>query len=61
VTEGVVSAGFDQGDFRKQIEAQTPLGRIGQVDDVAPAAVFFASTDSAWITGETLRIAGGLR
>jgi 3-oxoacyl-[acyl-carrier protein] reductase len=61
VTEGVVSAGFDQGDFRKQIEAQTPLGRIGQVDDVAPAAVFFASTDSQWITGETLRIAGGLR
>jgi len=61
VTEGVVSAGFDQGDFRKQIEAQTPLGRIGQVDDVAPAAVFFASADSQWITGETLRIAGGLR
>ena len=61
VTEGVVSAGFDQGDFRKQIEAQTPLGRIGQVDDVAPAAVFFASADSRWITGETLRIAGGLR
>ena len=61
VTEGVVSAGFDQGDFRKQVEAQTPLGRIGQVDDVAPAAVFFASGDSAWITGETLRIAGGLR
>ena len=48
-------------ELRKQIEAQTPLGRIGQVDDVAPAAVFFASTDSAWITGETLRIAGGLR
>jgi 3-oxoacyl-[acyl-carrier protein] reductase len=61
VTEGVLSAGFDQGDFRKQIEAQTPLGRIGQVDDVAPAAVFFASADSQWITGETLRIAGGLR
>jgi 3-oxoacyl-[acyl-carrier protein] reductase len=61
VTEGVVSAGFDQGDFRKQIEAQTPLGRIGQVNDVAPAAVFFASADSQWITGETLRIAGGLR
>jgi 3-oxoacyl-[acyl-carrier protein] reductase len=61
VTEGVVSAGFDQGDFRKQLEAQTPLGRIGQVDDVAPAAVFFASADSQWITGETLRIAGGLR
>lgn len=61
MTEGVQSAGFDQGDFRKQVEAMTPLGRIGQVEDVAPAAVFFASSDSQWITGETLRIAGGLR
>ena len=61
VTEGVLASGFDSGDFRKQIEAQTPLGRIGEVDDVAPAAVFFASSDSKWITGETLRIAGGLR
>lgn len=61
VTEGVVSGGFDQGDFRKQLESQTPLGRIGQVEDVAPAAVFFASQDSSWITGETLVIAGGLR
>jgi 3-oxoacyl-[acyl-carrier protein] reductase len=60
-TEGVRAGGFDQGDFRKQIEAITPLGRIGQVEDVAPAAVFFASSDSDWITGETLRIAGGLR
>ncbi|HTC95858.1 MAG TPA: glucose 1-dehydrogenase [Terriglobales bacterium] len=60
-TEGVRAGGFDQGDFRKQIEAITPLGRIGQVDDVAPAAVFFASADSGWITGETLRVAGGLR
>ena len=61
VTEGVVAGGFDQGDFRKQLESQTPLGRIGQVEDVAPAAVFFASQDSSWITGETLVIAGGLR
>jgi len=60
-TEGVRAGGFDQGDFRKQIEAITPLGRIGQVEDVAPAAVFFASSDSGWITGETLRVAGGLR
>jgi 3-oxoacyl-[acyl-carrier protein] reductase len=43
------------------MEAQTPLGRIGQVEDIAPAAVFFASSDAAWITGETLVIAGGLR
>lgn len=61
VTEGVLAGGFDVGDFRKQMEAMTPLGRIGQVEDVAPAAVFFASADSGWITGETLRIAGGLR
>jgi 3-oxoacyl-[acyl-carrier protein] reductase len=60
-TEGVQAGGFDQGDFRNSMEAQTPLGRIGQVEDIAPAAVFLASDDSAWITGETLRIAGGLR
>jgi 3-oxoacyl-[acyl-carrier protein] reductase len=47
--------------MRKQTEAQTPLGRIGQPQDIAPAAVFLASTDAAWITGETLLIAGGLR
>jgi 3-oxoacyl-[acyl-carrier protein] reductase len=60
-TEGVVTAGFLESDFRKQMQAQTPLGRIGKVEDIAPAAVFFASGDSAWITGETLVIAGGLR
>src|SRR6058998_1838746 len=60
-TEGVRAAGFDQGDLRKGVEAQTPFGRVGQPNDIAPAAVFFASSDSAWITGETLRVAGGLR
>jgi 3-oxoacyl-[acyl-carrier protein] reductase len=60
VTEGVQSSGLDQSDFRKDIESRTPLGRIGKVEDIAPAAVFFASNDSAWITGETLVIAGGL-
>src|SRR5213076_3524312 len=60
-TEGVRAAGFDQGDLRKSVEAQTPFGRVGQPNDIAPAAVFFASSDSAWITGETLRVAGGLR
>jgi 3-oxoacyl-[acyl-carrier protein] reductase len=60
-TEGVVAAGFNEGEFRKTIEAQTPLGRIGQPNDIAPAAVFLASSDSKYITGETLRIAGGLR
>jgi 3-oxoacyl-[acyl-carrier protein] reductase len=60
-TEGVVSAGFNEGEFRKSVETQTPLGRIGQPDDIAPAAVFLASSDAKYITGETLRIAGGLR
>jgi 3-oxoacyl-[acyl-carrier protein] reductase len=60
LTEGVQAAGFDQSDFRKDLESRTPLGRIGKVEDIAPAAVFFASNDSAWITGETLVIAGGL-
>jgi 3-oxoacyl-[acyl-carrier protein] reductase len=60
-TEGVRAAGFDKGDLRQQIESQTPLGRIGQPEDIAPAAVFLASSDSKWITGETLRVAGGLR
>ena len=61
VTEGVQAAGIDQSEFRKQLESQTPLGRIGQVGDIAPAAVFFASNDAQWITGESLVIAGGLR
>lgn len=60
-TEGVHAAGISESDFRKQVEAQTPLGRIGQPGDIGPAAVFFASNDSAWITGETLHIAGGFR
>lgn len=60
-TEGLHGAGIAASDFRKATEAQTPLGRIGQPDDIAPAAVFFASSDSSWITGETLTIAGGLR
>jgi 3-oxoacyl-[acyl-carrier protein] reductase len=60
-TEGVVAAGFNEGEFRQGVEAQTPLGRIGQPGDIAPAVVFLASSDAAWITGETLRVAGGLR
>jgi 3-oxoacyl-[acyl-carrier protein] reductase len=60
-TEGVHTAGFAESDFRKQLEGQTPLGRIGQPRDIAPAAVFLASGDAGWITGETLVIAGGLR
>jgi 3-oxoacyl-[acyl-carrier protein] reductase len=60
-TEGVHAAGIAESDWRKQTEAQTPLGRIGQPQDIAPAAVFLASADSAWITGEVLYISGGMR
>ena len=60
-TEGFHAAGIAESDMRKQVEAQTPLGRIGQPQDIATAAVFFASSDSAWITGETLTVAGGYR
>jgi 3-oxoacyl-[acyl-carrier protein] reductase len=59
-TEGVHGAGLSEGEFRQQAEAHTPLGRIGQPQDIAPVAVFLASDDSRWITGETLTIAGGL-
>lgn len=61
ITEGVKTAGFEGSDFQKDIVTRTPLGRIGQVEDIAPAAVFFASNDSSWVTGESLVIAGGLR
>jgi 3-oxoacyl-[acyl-carrier protein] reductase len=60
-TEGTQGAGISESDFRKQLEAQTPLGRIGQPSDIGPAAVFLASEEAGWITGETLHIAGGYR
>ena len=58
-TEGVQAAGLT--DMRKQVEAQTPLGRIGQPQDIAGAAVFLASDDASWISGEIFYIAGGFR
>jgi len=60
-TEGVHAAGIMASEFEKQVLAQTPLGRIGQPDDVSKVAAFFASDDSGWVTGETLLIAGGMR
>jgi 3-oxoacyl-[acyl-carrier protein] reductase len=60
-TEGLHAAGISGSDLRKQVEAQTPLGRIGQPQDIAPAVVFLASPDSGWTTGETLYISGGMR
>jgi len=60
-TPGTHSGGFVGGDFEKQIQAQTPLGRTGQPEDIAPVAVFLASDDSHWLTGETVLASGGLR
>src|SRR5688572_12420092 len=60
-TEGTHSAGIAESEMRKQLEALTPLGRIGQPQDIAAAAVFLASSDSSWITGETFVISGGYR
>jgi 3-oxoacyl-[acyl-carrier protein] reductase len=60
-TEGVHSAGIIGSDFEKQAAASTPLGRIGQPRDVAPVAVFLASPESGWITGQTIHVAGGYR
>lgn len=60
-TEGFHSLGMPGSDFEKQMIAQTPLGRIGQPDDVAPTVAFLASSDAAWITGEIIYVSGGLR
>jgi 3-oxoacyl-[acyl-carrier protein] reductase len=58
-TEGTHTLGMIGSDFEKQIVAGTPLGRIGQPDDIAKVAVFLASDDSAWLTGERLTASGG--
>jgi 3-oxoacyl-[acyl-carrier protein] reductase len=60
-TEGLHVTGIAESDFRKMTESQTPLGRIGQPDDIARVAVFYASDDAGWITGQTLILAGGQR
>jgi 3-oxoacyl-[acyl-carrier protein] reductase len=60
-TEGLHSTGIMASDFRKEVEAATPFGRLGRPDDIAKAALFFASDDSGWITGETIITAGGQR
>lgn len=61
VTEGVEAAGFHDGDSAAATVAQTPLGRLGQPADIAPAAVFLASDDARWVTGETIAVSGGFR
>ena len=59
-TEGTHAVGVIGSDFEKQLVAQTPLGRTGQPDDIAPVAVFLASDESRWVTGDTLTVSGGL-
>jgi 3-oxoacyl-[acyl-carrier protein] reductase len=60
-TEGVHTLGVIGGDFEKAIVAKTPLQRVGQPDDIAKVAVFLASDDAGWITGERVTASGGLR
>jgi 3-oxoacyl-[acyl-carrier protein] reductase len=61
VTEGNAENAGPESEMRKYMESHTPLGRIGQVDDIAPAVVYFASDDSKWVTGESLYLTGGYR
>src|SRR4051794_6999482 len=60
-TEGVHRIGIIGSDFEKQMVAQTPLGRLGQPEDIAPVAVFLASDNARWLTGERITASGGLR
>ncbi len=60
-TEGTHSAGFIGSDFEKTLAAQAPFGRVGQPDEIADIAVFLASRESRWLTGETLIASGGMR
>jgi 3-oxoacyl-[acyl-carrier protein] reductase len=60
-TEGTHAGGMIGSDFEKQIVSQTPLGRIGQPDDIARVAVFLASSESSWLTGERISASGGFR
>jgi len=60
-TEGAHAAGVMGSDFEREMIAKTPLGRFGQPDDIARVAVFLASTDSSWLTGERIAASGGLQ
>jgi 3-oxoacyl-[acyl-carrier protein] reductase len=62
-TEGAQAMGVtaSDSDMRKWVEGAAPLGRVGQVDDIAPTAVYLASDDSKYMTGETLNVSGGMR
>ena len=59
-TEGVERQGLNEGDFSKWVESTSPLRRIGQTDDISPTAVYLASDDSKYLTGEQIRVTGGM-
>lgn len=59
-TEGTHAAGLLCGDFDAEMVRQTPLGRFGQTDEIAPVAVSLASDDARWVTGETIVVSGSL-
>ncbi|MGP9812117.1 SDR family NAD(P)-dependent oxidoreductase [Rhodopseudomonas sp. NSM] len=61
VTEGVKTAGYDQGEMRQWIEATTPLGRVGKAEEIAAVVAFLASEGASYVTGETLHVTGGPR
>jgi 3-oxoacyl-[acyl-carrier protein] reductase len=61
ITEGVHTAGFAGGDFEQWAVGQTPLGRVGQPDDIAPVVTFLASDEAKWVTGELMLASGGMR
>jgi len=60
-TEGVRAAGFIGSDFEKEAVQRTPLGRIGQPNDIASITAFLASDDAAWVNGQAIKAAGGYR
>jgi len=62
-TEGTATMGVtdSENEMRRMIEAQTPVGRIGQPQDIATVVTFLASDDSAWVSGETWYVAGGFQ
>ncbi len=61
VTEGVVSAGFHEGEMRNWIETATPMGRVGKAEEIAAVVAFLASDGASYVTGETLHVTGGLK
>ncbi len=60
-TDGLRAAGLHEGAFRDKMERETPLGRVGQPDDIALAATFLASDDARWINGQVIVASGGKR